>query len=178
MYGHFKGRSNSRSNMLGSQIPSIQGFGVSYFDIRHWNLGRQFEKLSFEGYQKGHEDADDDSHQSVFFDCLSYNASRISRTFYRILRSQAYYGLSTMAWRPIPLLVSTIVASFSQHLVQIDNHVEYIMGSISLGKLWQHKHIKNNNLMTKSVLVAKEWNFVHFSGKKPYYLHLKDFLKY
>ena len=95
--------------------------------------------MSLEGFREGHENADDVSCQSAFFEYYIYvliiYCCRIWGTFHRFLSSQAYNGHSTMAWPPIPLLVSSIVASLSQHLAQIDNHVQYIMGSISLENL-------------------------------------------
>ena len=62
--GHFKERSSSWSHMLGTQIPSSQGFGASYFHACHQNFRRQLKKLSMKGFQEGHEDA--------FFDYSSH----------------------------------------------------------------------------------------------------------
>jgi hypothetical protein len=63
-------------------------------------------KNTLEGFQEVYEDAYDFSCQKVFFDYLSYYASQIWRTSHGIICSQAYYGLSTMACPPIPLLIS------------------------------------------------------------------------
>ena len=41
---NFKERSGNWSHMLGTQIPSIQGFGASDFHVWHQNLGRQLGK--------------------------------------------------------------------------------------------------------------------------------------
>ena len=40
--------------------------------------------------------------------------------------------------------LSHLVKGEGLHLAQIDNHVEDIMESISLGNPWQPNHIKNN----------------------------------
>ena len=57
-----------------------------------------------ESLLEGHEDAYDISHQSAFFDYLSYLIGRIQRISHRIVRSQACRRLSTTAHPPIPLL--------------------------------------------------------------------------
>lgn len=58
--------------MLRTQITFIEGFGASSFHAWHENLRRQVEKLSLESFREGHEDAYNVSHQTVFFDYLSY----------------------------------------------------------------------------------------------------------
>ena len=70
--GNFKERSDSRSHLLGSQIPFIQGFGVSYFHIRYGTKawGGDLQNFSLESFWDGHEDAYGVSCQSVFFDYL------------------------------------------------------------------------------------------------------------
>jgi hypothetical protein len=152
LHENFKERSGRQCHMLGTQISSIQGFSASYFHIWHQKLGRQLEKLSLVSLWEGHEDPYDVSNQSAFFDYLSYLIGQIQRTSHRIICSQAYYGLSTMAPPHIPLLASqysnltipTPSRTRIQHLVHIDNHVEDIMGFISLGSPWQSNHIKNH----------------------------------
>ena len=72
--------------MLGTQIPSIQGFGASNFHIWHWNVGSRLEKLSFEGFWEGHEDTFV-SCQSEFFDNLSYFVGWIWRTPHKSISS-------------------------------------------------------------------------------------------
>ena len=70
---------NQGCHMVWTQIPSIQGFGACYFHTWHWNLGTQLEKLSLEGFWEGYEDAYDVSHQSVYFNYLSYFVGQILR---------------------------------------------------------------------------------------------------
>ena len=41
---------------MGTQIPSIRGFGGSFSHMA-LNIGRQLRKLPCEGFQEGHEDA-------------------------------------------------------------------------------------------------------------------------
>ena len=53
---------------MDTQIPSMKGFGDSYFHVWHSNLGWQLEELSLEGFQEGHEDAYDVARQSAFID--------------------------------------------------------------------------------------------------------------
>ena len=48
--GHCKERNNSRSHMLGTQIPSIQGFIASDFHIWYCYMGRRLRKLLLEGF--------------------------------------------------------------------------------------------------------------------------------
>ena len=48
--GHCKERNNSRSHMLGTQIPSIQGFIASDFHIWYCNMRRRLRKLLLEGF--------------------------------------------------------------------------------------------------------------------------------
>ena len=63
------------------------------------------------------------------------------------------------------------------HLAQINDHVEGIMGSISLGNPWHHSlDLTFDDL--KEAFLAKEWKYFHLTEKKQDYLHLKDFLKY
>jgi hypothetical protein len=84
----------------------------------------------------------------------------------------------------IPLLVSkaTSLSYYSVkqgilHMVQIDDHVKDIMGSISFGNRWQPNNMKIDNI--KEAFLAKEWNSFHVLRKKQdYLLHLKDFPKY
>jgi hypothetical protein len=64
------------------------------------------------------------------------------------------------------------------YLVQIDSHVDDIVGFISLGNPWQPNHIKVNICWYEEVSLAREWNSFHLCGKKLDYLHLKDFLKH
>ena len=73
--------------------------------------------------------------------------------------------------------IATLLARI-QHLAQINNHVEDIMGSISLGNPWQPNHIKNNILRYQGGFLAKERNFFHLPMKKLNYLQWKDFLQY
>jgi hypothetical protein len=89
--------------MLGTQIPSIQGFGASYYHMWHWNLGRRLEKLSLEGFQ---EDAYYVSCLSVFFNYLPYFVAHIWRISHIFICSQAYHGPSTMACPHVSLLAS------------------------------------------------------------------------
>ena len=58
--------------MLGTQIPSIQGFGASNFHTWQWKIGEMTLKTFIESFQEGHDNAYDVSHQSVFFNYLSY----------------------------------------------------------------------------------------------------------
>ena len=80
----------------------------------------------------------------VFFKYPSYFVGRIWRTSYRIIHSQAHCGFSMMVcppYTPPPLLLLVSEAihfptsghTRIKHLAQINNHVEYIMGSMSLG---------------------------------------------
>ena len=78
-----------------------------------------------------------------------------------------------MAWPPIPLLVSGIVASLSQHLVGIDNHGIYLIGNPVTTQSHQNKH-----LMLSRHFIMQKWNSFHFLGKKLDYLYHMDFLKY
>ena len=70
----------------------------------------------------------------------------------------------------------------SQHLAQIDNHVEGIIESMTLGNPWQHNTIKTHIRWSQGGLLAKEWELSpslgHLSGKKLHHLHLKNSLKY
>ena len=50
--GHIMERS-SQSHMLGTQIPSIQGFGASNFHICHSNLMGQLENFHWKVFEKG-----------------------------------------------------------------------------------------------------------------------------
>ena len=131
---------------MGNQISPIQGFtSASYFHVWHWNLGRWLEILSLESLWEGHGDAYDISRQSEFLDYLSYLIGWIRRISYRIVCSQAYCKLSTMAHPPIPSWLTSKATSLSQHLAkQGDNHVEDIMGFILLENPWQPNHINNN----------------------------------
>jgi hypothetical protein len=86
--------------MLGTQIPSIQGIGASNFHIWQWNLGRWLKKLSLEGFQEGHEDAYDISHQSMFFNYLSYLLAKFKELpieLYTLQLIVGFHGLSTYA---------------------------------------------------------------------------------
>ena len=58
--------------MLGTQIPSIKGFGASNFHLCHWNLARWLEKLSLKGLQEKREHAYDVSCKCAFFNYLSF----------------------------------------------------------------------------------------------------------
>jgi hypothetical protein len=49
--GHFKERTNQRSHMLGTQIPSIQGFCASYFLLPHMAL--KFGEATWKVFEKG-----------------------------------------------------------------------------------------------------------------------------
>ena len=61
-------------------------------------------------------------------------------------------------------------------MVQIDNHVKDIMGSLEPHDNPTTLKIAYDDI--KEVFLAKEWNSFHLSRKKLDYLHLKDFLKY
>ena len=114
----FRERSNTRSHILGTTIPSIQDFGASNFHIWHWNLGRQLEKLSLEGFWEVHEDGYDVSRQSVFFDYLSYLVGQICKTSCWVICSQTRYVLSTTTSSPDPSWLVNKATPLSWHMVE------------------------------------------------------------
>jgi hypothetical protein len=63
-------------------------------------------------------------------------------------------------------------------MAQIDNHVEGIMGPISLGNPRQPNNIEITLDDVKEIILAKERKYFRLSRKNLYYLHFKDFLKY
>ena len=164
--GHFNERSSSRSQLLGAQIPSIQGFGASYFHVWHWKLGRWLEILSLEGFQEGHEDGYDVSRQSAFFDYLSYFTCKIWKTSHRIIHSQAYYELSTMACPPIPTWLVCKATSLSRYLAEQGFSTWHNLTTM-WKTLWGLSHWGTPNNPTTSRIVyddikvaflAKKWN--------------------
>ena len=66
-------------------------------------------------FEKGMELHMSVSRQSAFFNYLSYLIGRIQRTFHRIVRSEAYYGLPTTAHPSIPSWPVSKASSLSQH---------------------------------------------------------------
>ena len=125
----------------------------------------------------------DTPRQSALFHYLSYFVGQIWGTSHKIICSQAYFGLSTMACPPISSWYVNIATSLLWHLAEqgFDTwHRSTIMWKISWGlSHWQTQdkpnHIKTRYDDIKEAYLAKECNSFHLLGKKLDCLHLKDF---
>ena len=151
----------------------------SYFHVWHQNLGRHFEKLSLKVFEKG---------------MMIYMTSHVK------VRTSITYHIILDEFKELPVKLSALKNSMSfQHwlahlspswlvniarfntLIQIDNHVEDIMGFISNISWETHDNPTSRNTTyvdIKEIVLAVEWNSFHISEKKLDYLHLKHFLKY
>ena len=108
-------------------------FQLSHMVLKFWE--GDLKNSHWKVFWERHENTYDVSCQNAFSDNLPYFVDHIW-TYHGIRYSWANFGFQQQLTSLTPSWVVNQVASLSQHLTQIDNDTENIMGSISWGNPW------------------------------------------